>query len=37
MDEINQKTEVFEQEAKEKGTQAYYKAMLEELESKYCS
>lgn len=37
MDEINQKAEAFEQEAKEKGTQAYYKTMLEELETKYCS
>lgn len=37
MAEINQKTEAFEQEANEKGTQEYYKTMLEELEAKYNS
>ncbi len=37
IEDINKKTEAFEKEAEDKGTQAYYKTMLEELESKYGS
>lgn len=35
LDDINSKTEVFEQKAEELGTQKYYIGLLENLESKY--